>query len=160
MSLPPPGDLLTAGPPLPSPRTLSWRVGFPRPDRLDRAHQYLPQVSQAPRGKVDVMACQALRLVGPLWADIRVTLGPCSVLLDEQPLLSHIPQLPICIADTGYPGALWTVYLCIPPTYSRKFTASGNSLSLYLEMKIQLLTPPPTPKPCGSEFAFLILSSW
>lgn len=154
--MPPPGGLLTPGPPLLSPSALSWRVGFPCPDR---AHQYLPQVSQAPRGKVDVMGCQACDWSAPVGRHQR-DLGPCSMLLDEQPLLSHSPQLPICIADTGYPVALWTVYLCIPPTYSRKFTASGNSLSIYLEMKIQLRTPPPTPKPCGSEFAFLILSSW
>lgn len=56
---------------------------------------------------------------------------------DEQPLL-YSPQLPICITDPGYPVALWTVYLFIPPTYSKKFTESGNNLSLYLEMKIHL----------------------
>lgn len=72
VSLPPPGGLLTPGPPLPTPSALSWRVGFPCPDHT---HQYLPRVSQAQRGKGtswDVRPCDW----PALWADIRVTLGP------------------------------------------------------------------------------------
>lgn len=110
------------------------------------------------RGKVDIMGRQALcDWSGPLWQTSGLpwdlALCPGWAASPLQPSASHLHyrhRLPC--------GTLDSVF--IPSTYSKKFIESGNNLSLYLEMKIHLRMPPPTPKPCGSEFAFWILSSW